>query len=310
MTLTDGGVGDGDGVANGRIVDPGGPAILPSGDRTPPVVTGVATRAPNANGWYSAAVRIRWTATDPSGIAVQPASTLVSNEGNSVTAVSPVVCDRAVPANCGTGQVTGLRIDRTAPTVTVNGVANGGTYVLGGVPARSCTATDGLSGLAAPCATTSTGGNSNGVGSYRYTVRATDRAGNQRVNTVNYRVIYRVDGFLDPLNDPAISPGVAMSVFRRPSNVPVAFQVRRSDGSTVTPVTPPSWLTPTRGARTSAAVNEASYTGAASAGSSYAWRNSAWRYDWSTRNATVGYAYRLGVRLDDGTTRYLWVGLR
>ena len=65
-----------------------------------------------------------------------------------------------------------------------------------------------------------------------------------------------------------------------------------------------------RGARTALPVNESVSSGAGTSGSSFVWRNGRWEYAWSTRNASAGYLYRIGVRLDDGTTRYLTVGLR
>jgi hypothetical protein len=33
-------------------------------------------------------------------------------------------------------------------------------------------------------------------------------------------------------------------------------------------------------------------------------------YNWSTKNLPAGYYYRIGVRLDDGTTYTVNVGLR
>ncbi len=70
------------------------------------------------------------------------------------------------------------------------------------------------------------------------------------------------------------------------------------------------WVSPTRGARTSAAVDETASAASPTGGSAYVWRGDRWQYDWSTRNASAGCTYRLGVRLDDGTTHNLRIGLR
>jgi hypothetical protein len=307
VTLTDGGVGDDDGVANGQISDPGGMAIVPvTGDTTPPVVTGSPTTSPNGNGWYHGNVRIDWSATDPgSGVRTQPVDTVVTTQGGAVSARSPRVCDKAPTPNCTRGSVTGLKIDKAAPAVSVTGVTDGATYTLGAAATPGCTASDSLSGLSGACHGVRTGGNANGVGLFTYAASAVDQAGNTRVVKASYRVAYRFDGFLPPLNDPA-SP---VSVFKAGSIVPVAITVRRADGQVVTPVSKPSWVVPVRGARTSSPVNEAVTTGAGTSGSSFVWQNGHWQYLWSTKGLAAGRLYRIGVRLDDGTTHYLAVGL-
>jgi hypothetical protein len=310
VRLTDGGVGDADGTADGRVVDPGGVAVVPVGDVTPPTVTGRLLREPNANGWYSSSVRVRWTATDPSGVVRQAPDTLVTGEGADLTAQSALVCDGATPSNCTRGVLSGIRIDRTAPTIAVTGVTDGATYTVGAVPTAGCTASDALSGTTGPCTGVLTGGTTSGVGRFTFTATATDRAGNRRTVTVDYRVVYRFSGFLQPLNDPAVDPAAPMSVFRRSSTASVGFRLLDADGVVVVPSTRPVWVTPVRGSRTGAAVNEAFSTTTPSSGSAYTWRGDRWQYDWSTRNTSAQYRYRLGVRLDDGTTRYVTIGVR
>lgn len=307
ISLTDGGIGDADGLPNGVITDPGGMVRSSQADTSAPTVTGHATSRPNANGWYRGDVRIKWTATDPgSGVDAQPADTVVTGEGDNLTAESPQVCDQAPTPNCATGSVSGLKIDRTAPSLTVGGVTHGATYQLGSVPTPRCDASDTVSGLAKPCSGLRVGGNRNGVGEFTFAATAVDRAGNRRVVSATYRVVYRVDGFLAPLNNPP----AATSVFRSGSRIPVAISVRRANGQMVTPVTRPVWVAPVRGARTSLPVNESASSGSGTPGSSFVSRNNRWEYLWSTRDVAAGYLYRIGVRLDDGTTRYLTVGLR
>ena len=65
-----------------------------------------------------------------------------------------------------------------------------------------------------------------------------------------------------------------------------------------------------RGARTTATVNEAVSTAKGTTGSSFVLRSGAWHYDWSTKGLAPAYLYRIGVRLDDGTTHYVTVGVR
>ena len=92
--------------------------------------------------------------------------------------------------------------------------------------------------------------------------------------------------------------------------MPAAFTLKRANGTTVSPATKPTWVSVVRGARTSAPVNESVSTAKATSGSGFVLKNGAWNYDWSTKGLSAGYLYRIGVRLDDGTTHYLNVGVR
>ena len=109
------------------------------------------------------------------------------------------------------------------------------SYPLGAVPALVCMATDPLSGLAAPGTKATTGGTGRGVGTFTVTAAATDRAGNPASTAASYRVTYVFNGFLQPVNDTAHQVGLATSVFKGGSTVPVKVQLRRADGTTVMP---------------------------------------------------------------------------
>ena len=311
ITLTDGGIGDDDDLANGRISDPGGIAIVRNLDSVAPAVTGQPTTQPNPNGWYRDDVTVAWNATDPepsSGLTGQPQDTVVPGEGADLTAKSADVCDNA--GNCSTGTVDGIQIDRTKPDITVSGVEAGKTYTLGAVPTAACSATDGLSGIDGACTATQTGGNANCVGEFTYTATATDKAGNTRTASTTYRVVYRFDGFLQPINDPLLVSGAARSVFKSGSAVPVKFQVKRADGTLVDPTVAPQWLAPEKGAATSATVNEAVWTDPATSGTTFEKTGDQWHYNWKTKGIATGYTYRIGVQLDDGTKHYVVVAAK
>ena len=57
-------------------------------------------------------------------------------------------------------------------------------------------------------------------------------------------------------------------------------------------------------------IDEGIYTGQAMPGSSFAIVNGADQYNWNTKGLKAGFTYRIGPRLDDGTTQYVYVGLR
>ena len=311
VTLTDGGIGDDDGQANGRISDPGGIAIVRNLDTVGPTVTGTATSQPNTNGWYNDDVSVEWAVEDPepsSGVTDQPAASVIDGEGDALAVESPQVCDLA--GNCSTGSIGGIKIDRTKPSITIAGVEDGKTYTVGAVPEASCTATDALSGVDGTCTVVASGGNANGVGEFTYTAHATDKAGNERTVTASYQVVYRFDGFLQPINDPALVPSAARSVFKSGSTVPVKFQLKRADGTLIDPATSPEWLTPEKGSASGASVNEAVWSDTATSGTTFAKTDDQWQYNWKTKGVAAGYAYRIGVELDDGTRHYVVVGAK
>ena len=97
-----------------------------------------------------------------------------------------------------------VKIDKTAPVVTVGGVADKGSYVLGNVPTASCTTTDALSGVATNAHVQITGGTPSGVGSFTATCSgATDNAGNTTAPvSATYSVNYAFSGFMAPVNNP------------------------------------------------------------------------------------------------------------
>jgi hypothetical protein len=94
-------------------------------DLTPPTLVGATTAPANAAGWYRGDVTVHWTAQDGlSGIdpATQPADDVITGEGAALVAGPASVADRA--GNVGTASVTGIRIDRTPPTIAATTTAS------------------------------------------------------------------------------------------------------------------------------------------------------------------------------------------
>ena len=61
---------------------------------------------------------------------------------------------------------------------------------------------------------------------------------------------------------------------------------------------------------TTAPVDETVYTAPADSAESYRWNGTEYHYNWGTKGVAVGYYHRIGVRLDDGQTYAVNVGLR
>ena len=150
-------------------------------DKTPPRISGAATRSANADGWYNDDVTIHWNfADDLSGIdsATVPSDTVISGEGAGVVATASV---RDKAGNRGTGYSPAVSIDRTPPStiatappswnnsnVTVNLVAND---ALSGVRATHFRVDDGAEQLG-----TNVVINTDGIHSLKFW--SEDRAGN------------------------------------------------------------------------------------------------------------------------------------
>lgn len=111
-------------------------------DKTAPVLTGAFP-----GGWHSGDVIVAWTCTDAlSGVAGQPADSTVTGEGDDLGATATCT-DRA--GNESTETVSGIKIDRTAPTTSaeVSGVLHQGWYQAG--VEVDLAASDNLSGVEA-----------------------------------------------------------------------------------------------------------------------------------------------------------------
>jgi hypothetical protein len=279
-------------------------------DKTAPAISGaVVSGQVGGGGWYTGPVKIHFTCSDAgSHVAVCPDDVTLTENGPGQS-VSGAAVDHA--GNRATATVKGIDIDREMPAISLTGIKAGGIYTLGDVPAGSCAARDDVSGPGA-CTVTVTGGNANGVGEFTYTATAKDKAGNTTTATGTYRVIYRFDGFLQPINDTAHQIGTATSIFKAGSTVPVKLQLKRADGSKVQATAAPVWELPAKGSPTTAPVSEPAYSVAADSAATYRWDGGEMQYiyNWNTDSAGKGYYHRIGVKLDDGQTYFVNIGLR
>jgi hypothetical protein len=241
-------------------------------------------------------------------VAVCPDPVILTDNGAGQSVVATAT-DNA--GNKATAKVGGIDIDREKPAIAIAGLKDGAVYTLGAVPGGSCTATDAVSGAGA-CTLSVSGGLASGVGTFVYVAKATDKAGNEAQVTGTFRVVYRFDGFLQPINDTAHQVGTATSMFKAGSTVPAKFQLKKADGAVVQATAAPAWLAPAKGALTTAPVDEALYTDAATGGELYRYDATAQQYiyTWGTAKTQAGYYWRIGVKLDDGQTYYVNAGLR
>jgi hypothetical protein len=291
-------------------------------DKTAPTISAAVTPGSpdGSNGWYTHAVTVTFACSDPaaangalgSGVAACPNPVTLSGNGANQS-VTRSVADKA--DNTASKTVSGINIDMENPTLAIGGVKDGGIYTLGSVPAPTCNATDSFSGVAS-CKGSVTGGLANGVGTFTYTATATDKAGNAVTQSVTYKVVYNVPAnvafFLQPINDTAHTASSTLSVFKGGQTVPVKFQLKNAAGQVVQANSAPVWMVPAKGNATSSAVNEDAFSATGDSGSTFRWDSSAQQYiyNWNTASGQAGYYWKIGVKLDDGQTQYVDVGLR
>ncbi|WP_344255852.1 OmpL47-type beta-barrel domain-containing protein [Terrabacter carboxydivorans] len=297
-------------VVNGSAKDTAGntgtDSVTIKLDKTKPSISGsVVSGTIGKNGWYVSPVKVHFTCADAlSDVASCQDDVTLSNNGAGQSANGSA---KDFADNVGTGSVTGINIDNENPTITKVNVSNG-FYTLGAAPAATCDATDSFSGLDT-CKVTVTGGTANGVGTFGWTATATDKAGNSVSQTGSYKVVYRFDGFLQPINDTAHQVGTSTSVFKAGSTIPVKFQLMNAAGQAVQSATAPVWLTPVKGGAMSLPICETVQTVTADSGSTFKYDTGQYIYNWKTPS-TGGNYYQIGVKLDDGQTYYVNIGLR
>jgi hypothetical protein len=144
-------------------------------DKTAPVLTSTFS-----SGWHTGDVTVDWSCTDAlSGVVAQPPDQTVTGEGNNLSSTASCT-DRA--GNTASRTVTGIQIDRHAPTTGISGTSNDWTN---GDVTVTLIASDNLSGVASTRYTIDDGGVQTGTtftlsteGQHTVTFFSTDTAGN------------------------------------------------------------------------------------------------------------------------------------
>ncbi|MFC4065322.1 Neogenin [Actinoplanes subglobosus] len=171
------------GTATDKAGNSAGATVTLNVDKTAPKITSAVTGTANAAGWYRTSPTVKFTCTDVlSGIAACPAETTVATDG-ATQVVTGVTSDKA--GNTATATAT-VKVDRTAPVVTVAGVTDGAVLGPDANPVVTCATTDPVSGVATAATISSVV--SNGL----HTVKcsgAVDKAGNAAATVqVSYSV--------------------------------------------------------------------------------------------------------------------------
>ena len=177
----------------------------PPADRAAPVVTCAA----DDGTWHADNVTLWCTASDAgSGLAnagqagfALATSVPAGSETADAATGAVQVCDRA--GNCATaGPISGIRIDRRAPQITIAAPLDGSVVPLGDARKASFTCSDGGSGVAACTGTVADGAAIDTItpGTHSFTVNAADAVGNHSTVTVTYAVRFPWLGWQPPLS--------------------------------------------------------------------------------------------------------------
>jgi hypothetical protein len=154
-------------------------------DKTAPEVTGSPDRAPNAAGWYNANVTVSFSGSDVlSGLLGVSSPTVMTFNGIGQS-VTGTATDLA--GNVATFTVSGIKIDKTAPTLNVWRDEDANAYGWNNTDVTvSYTAGDMLSGLIDPNSDSYTFSDEGAGQSKTFTVR--DAAGNVATYTFNVSI--------------------------------------------------------------------------------------------------------------------------
>ena len=172
-------------------------------DPTAPTANPSQNPAANGAGWNNTDVTVNWNWTFTGAIIdTANCTTSLTSSGEGVLTLSATCKDVAL--NQRTVPYT-VKVDKTAPLVTVTGVSNGAAYEVGAVPTAACSSSDALSGVATQATLSLTGGNGDGTGNFTATCSgATDVAGN---SAAGVSVTYTVNPPADT-TAPIITPNV------------------------------------------------------------------------------------------------------
>lgn len=159
-------------------------------DETPPEATATANPPANVNGWNRTNVTVLFSGTDAtSGLATCDPQIVLSTDGvdqSATGACQDIAGNQSAPVSA-----TGIDIDKTAPTVSTVSPVNGQRYLINSLVVANYSCADALSGVVScvgPVANGQTINTSKAASNAKFTVTATDRAGNTFKQTTTYTV--------------------------------------------------------------------------------------------------------------------------
>lgn len=199
----------------------------------------------------------------------------------------------------------GIIKDKTAPVISVQGVADGDKVKLNAQKTVTWTAADDLSGIKSAVGDIPSSAqlDTSTAGVHTLHFIATDYAGNTSTKTITYDVEYDYSGVLNPIN----SDG--SSTFQG-SAVPVKFQLKDANGAYVTNATAKLYIAKVTG-NTAGTEAEAVSAAGASIGNAFRYdsTNNQYIFNLNVKGFDVG-TYQLRIDLGDGTVNKVTIGVK
>jgi hypothetical protein len=246
---------------------------------------------------------VKFTAIDnASEVQTQTVEYVVTGEGENLEATAAIT-DGA--GNYSIKKITGIKIDRTKPTIHINGalassdIVDIGTHTLNS--SVGWTAQDSLSGLASPSSGTI---DTSTPGEHAAKLTAVDNAGNTVEKIISYKVEYNFGGILQPIN----SSG--SSLFKNGGTVPVKFQLRDADAFCVTDALAKIYIAKVTD-NVVGTEEEAESTSLSSVGNIFRYDGPSNQYifNLSTKELSQG-TYQIRINLDDGTDKKVTISIK
>ena len=287
-------------------------------DSAAPATTATVSPAPNGAGWNRDDVTVSFNATDDLVGVKEIHATVKDAEGvtaavghidpgdeftlPSFTAESDFdVTYFAVDAlgNTEEPQSLQVRIDRTAPTVTIENPGDGASYLLDQFTLGQFRCEDETSGSGPlGCDGAVPGGapaDTSTVGAHAFTVTGTDAAGNQTVLMHEYDVRYGFSGFLSPIDNRPV-----VNVANAGRTIPVKWRLVNADGIGVSDPSSFVSLTSTAGGCEGTASTDIVDTYVDGSGLQYLGDGN-WQFNWKTPKSYAGQCRTIALNLADST---------
>lgn len=199
-----------------------------------------------------------------------------------------------------------IKMDRTAPTIEVNGIKDGDAVKLNQEVTVNWTATDDMTGVASASGDITSGSklDTSKIGPHTLTFTATDKVGNTSTKTIIYYVQYVYGNVLSPITIDSTR------TFKLGSTIPVKFQLKDAKGNYVDYASAKLYVSKVgdiAGEGEALAVS----TSAASTGNEFRYDNADNQYifNLNTKGLSSG-TYQIRIDLGDGTTNTVNIALR
>ena len=280
-------------------------------DNVPPSTTVTITGTSGDNGWYRSDVNVNLISTDNcagckelhtilGGVetTVSGSTANIPISGDGMHNLSYWAIDNG--GNVEQTKTAEIKIDKTPSEIIITGVTEGGKYPVCNPPTPNYQVTDSMSGVNTSNATL-TGGNANGVGTFTYSVTATDIAGNPATKTVTYKVTYSFSSGFQP-------PVTLDKPFKHGSTIPIKFELTNGCGNIVPTATATLTLQLYIAEEPAGEPIDAT-SNVPDSGNLFRFTEGHYIYNLSTDNLQVG-KWLVTVTLDDGEKYTISIGIK